>query len=221
VDPDPADGGAPSPPAEVVAAGDPTDPTGVVAVDVVGLGDIVLPSDRLIVNELFAMSPFLLPDAPSVGLDGFTGRAPVCLHIARFAPADQRVAFVHLRLVDAPVVRWDVGTAGFGVDSGTGGLASNEAIRAITDNRTFDVFIDVLQAQSVPTWGWTNIVTDPASGANIVGFSTGYGDGGYPVYAGIGADGRIKAVVIDLLVLPWRWLALVGPAPQGQASGAI
>jgi hypothetical protein len=35
----------------------------------------------------------------------------------------------------------------------------------------------------------------------------------------IGADGRVDAVVIDLLVLPWRWLALVGPVPASEGSG--
>jgi hypothetical protein len=30
------------------------------------------------------------------------------------------------------------------------------------------------------------------------------------VYAGIGRDGRVVAVVIDLLVLPWRWLGRIG-----------
>jgi len=71
-------------------------------------------------------------------------------------------------------------------------------------------FLDALQAHDVETWSWANITTDPATGANVIGFSTGYGDGGYPVYAGIGRDGRVVAVVIDLLVLPWRWLGRIG-----------
>jgi hypothetical protein len=34
-------------------------------------------------------------------------------------------------------------------------------------------------------------------GANAVAFSTGYGDGLYPVYANITEDGRVGMVVID------------------------
>jgi hypothetical protein len=219
LDPDPANGGHPAPPAEVAAAGDPTKPTGVVDVRAVGLGDIVLPSDRLLVNDFFAMTSFFLPDMPAVELGGFTGPAPVCLHVARFEPADQRAAFLHVRFVDAPVDHWVLGTAGFGVDGGTGGIASAEALRPVTTGAALDVYYETLQAHSVATWGWANIVTDPPSGANVIAFSTGYGDGGYPVYAGIGKDGRVDTVVIDLLVLPWRWLALVGPVPASGGSG--
>ncbi len=210
LDPDPAHGGHPAPPAPVVQFGDPIDPTGVVEVTAVGLGDIVLPSDRLLVEDYFAMGLFFLPDMPAVELKGFTGRAPVCLHIAHFEPADQRAAFLHVRLVDEPVDRWEIGTSAFGVDGGTGGIASAEAVRVSTTEEDSQVMIDALQAHSVDTWGWANVTTDPASGANVIGFSTGYGDGGFPVYAGLAADGRVVSVVVDLLVLPWRWLDKVG-----------
>ena len=214
LDPDPANGGNPRPPAPVVEAGDPADPTGVVEVTAVGLGDLVLPSDQLIANDFFAMGSFFLPDAPRVDLGGFTGRAPVCLHIARFEPPDQRVAFVHVRLTDEPVERWIIGTAGFGVDGGTGGIGSAEALRPVNSEEAIDLYLDVINATSVDTWAWANITTDPASGANVIGFSTGYGDGGYPVYAGIGRDGKVVSVVIDLVVLPWRWLDRTGTITQ-------
>jgi uncharacterized protein DUF4241 len=210
LDPDPVNGGHPAPPAPVAEAGDPTDPTGVVEVTSVGLGDIVLPSDQLIVTDFFAMGSFFLPDAPRVELHGFTGRAPVCVHIARFEPADQRVAFIHVRLTDDPVERWIVGTAGFGVDGGTGGIGSAEALRLVNSDEAMDLYLDVINASSVNTWAWANITTDPASGANVIGFSTGYGDGGFPVYAGIGRDGKVVSVVIDCLVLPWRWVGRIG-----------
>jgi hypothetical protein len=210
LDPDPSNGGHPAPPAEVTAAGDPTDPAGVVAVTAVGLGDIVLPSDRLLTGDLFAMNAYFLPGMVGVDLEGFTGRAPVCLHIARLAPPEERAAFLHVRLAHDPVVRWEVGTAGFGVDGGTGGIASAEAVRAATGDIT-EFYLHTLEAQSVGAWGWVDITTDAVSGANVIGFSTGYGDGGYPVYAGFTSDGRVAAVVIDMFVLPWSWLARVGP----------
>ena len=214
--PDPANGGHPKPPAPVVEAGDPADATGVVEVTAVGLGDIVLPSDQLLVADFFAMHSFFLPDTARVELHGFTGRAPVCAHLARFQPPDERAAFLHVRLLDEPVERWIIGTAGFGVDGGTGGIGSAEALRPVTSDEAIDFYLDVLNANSVDTWAWANITTDPVSGANVIGFSTGYGDGGYPVYAGLGRDGKVASVVIDFVVLPWRWLGRVGtisPSP--------
>ncbi len=210
--PDPSNGGHPDPPAAIASTGDSTDPTGAVAVTVVGLGDVVLPSDRLLVADFFVMNAHFLADMPAVDLDGFTGRAPVCLHIAQFQPPDQRAAFLHVRFTDAPVVRWAIGAAGFGVDGGTGGIASTEALRAVTAD-TGDAYLEAIEAHSIKSWGWANITTDAATGANVIGFSTGYGDGGYPVYAGFSEDGRIASVVIDLLVLPWRWLDRVGTVP--------
>ena len=216
LDPDPMNGGHPPPPAPVVEAGDPIDPDGVVEVMVVGLGEIVLPSDKLLVADYFFLSGLALADLPHLELDGFTGRAPVCLHVARFEPADQRAAFLHIRLIDEPVVRWVVGTDRFGVDGGTGGIASEEAVRSVTSESDVDIFLEALEAHDVNTWSWTNITTDPARGANVIGFSTGYGDGGFPVYAGLGGDGRVVAVVIDLLVLPWRWLGRIGMVTRSQ-----
>jgi Protein of unknown function (DUF4241) len=210
VDPDPAHGGHPPPPAPVVEAGDPTDPSGVVEVTAVGLGDIVLPSSRLLVDDYFAMAYYFLQEMPAVELSGFKGRASVCLHIARFESADQRAAFLHVRLVDEPVARWIIGTSAFGVDGGTGGIGSAEAVRAVTTEVDGQLFLDALEAHDVNTWSWANITTDPVSGANVIGFSTGYGDGGFPVYAGLAGDGRVVSVVIDLLVVPWRWLARIG-----------
>jgi Protein of unknown function (DUF4241) len=210
LDPDPTNGGTPRPPAPVVEAGDPIDPAGVVEVSAVGLGDIVLPSSRLLVADFFFLGGSMLDGLPRVDVTGFTGRAPVCLHVARLEPADERAAFLHVRLLDAPVVRWVIGTEQFGVDGGTGGIASVEAVRAVPADFDGQVYIDALDAHNVNTWSWANIATDPASGANVIGFSTGYGDGGYPVYSGIDRDGRVVSIVIDLLVLPWRWLGRIG-----------
>jgi hypothetical protein len=211
-DPDPANGGRPGPPAEVVAAGDPADPTGVVAIDAVGLGDLVLPSDRLFVDDVFALV-IETENLDGVDLQGFTGRAPVCLHIARYEPADQRVAFVHVRLGDEPVVRWEHAT-GFGVDGGTAGIASAEAVEAIERSdvdAVFNQYLEVFDRHSVDTWAWLNIEMEPRTDANVIGFSTGFGDGGYPVVAGYDAQGRVAAVVIDHVVVPWAWLSRVGP----------
>jgi hypothetical protein len=214
IDPDPANGGHPLPPAVVVAAGDPTDPTGVVEIIPVGVGDLVLPSDRLLAADLFAMA--VNPAAlPAVDLGGVSGRFPVCLHVARLDPADERVALLHVKLSVDPVVSWTEEPIGFGVDGGTGGIGSSEAVAAATADIDY---LTALEAHDVPTWSWTNIITDRATGANVIGFSTGYGDGGYPVFTGLAKDGRAASVVIDLFVVPWRWFGRVGPIGEPRSS---
>jgi hypothetical protein len=138
--------------------------------------------------------------------------------VARLDPADERVAFAHVRFSDQPVTRWTDDPIGFGVDGGTGGIGSAEAVSAATVD-SIDGYLAAIEAHDVNTWNWANITTDAAHGANVIGFSTGYGDGGYPVYTGFDAQGRVASVVIDLLVVPWRWLGRIGPV-SGEASPA-
>ena len=218
-DADPANGGEPPPPDGVTKAGDPADPTGVVAIEVVGVGDLVLPSDELFAADLFGLggNP---ADFEAIDLEGFTGSAPACLHVALYEPADERVAFVHVRLSDEPVTTWRE-TAGFGVDGGTGGLGSAEAVVAVGSSTEGlgEQYLDVLEQTYRNTWSWMNITVDPPTGANVVGFSTGFGDGGYPVVVGEDVDGRPASVVIDHGVVPWAWLSRVGTV-SGGAPGA-
>jgi hypothetical protein len=208
--PDPANGGHPAPPDGVIEAGDPADPTGVVAIDVVGVGDLVLASDQLLVADLFWLGGDPA-ELEAIELDAFTGPAAVCFHVARYEPADERVAFVHIRLTDAPVVSWRQ-AGGFGVDGGTGGIASTAAVIAVGSGGEdlIEQYLEELDRHQVNTWSWLNIEVDPATGANIIGFSTGFGDGGYPVVVGEDAEGRPASVVIDHVVVPWAWLSRVG-----------
>jgi hypothetical protein len=208
--PDPANGGHPAPPDGVIEAGDPADPTGVVGIETVGVGDLVLTSDQLLVADVF-----LLAGDPggteTIDLEGFSGPAPVCFHVARYETGDERIAFVHVRLTDAPVVAWRQ-AGGFGVDGGTGGIASSEAVIAVGSGveATIEQYVEVLDRHQVATWSWLNIELDPVTGGNVIGFSTGFGDGGYPVVVGEDGEGRPASVVIDHVVVPWAWLARVG-----------
>lgn len=208
--PDPVNGGDPAPPDGVVEAGDPADPTGVVAIEIVGVGDLVLTSDQLLVADLFWLGGDPA-ELEAIDLEGFTGRASVCLHLARYEPADERVAFVHVRLTDAPVVSWRQ-AGGFGVDGGTGGISSTEAVIAAGSGieGLGEQYLEELERHQANTWTWLNIELDPATGGNVIGFSTGFGDGGYPVVLGEDAAGRPASVVIDHVVVPWAWLARVG-----------
>lgn len=44
---------------------------------------------------------------------------------------------------------------------------------------------------------WANACVDAATGANLIVFSSGAGDGAYPVYVGYAADGTAVALVTD------------------------
>jgi hypothetical protein len=46
---------------------------------------------------------------------------------------------------------------------------------------------------------------DIEKGANLVMFSTGFGDGGYPLYVGLDAAGRPTRFVLDFHVLHLAW----------------
>lgn len=65
--------------------------------------------------------------------------------------------------------------------------------------RTPDLY-DLASAQehdAGPFRGWTSLCIDPTSGANIVVFHSGAGDGVYPTYTGRDAGGRVVALVTD------------------------
>ncbi|HEY6058199.1 MAG TPA: DUF4241 domain-containing protein [Candidatus Limnocylindrales bacterium] len=44
------------------------------------------------------------------------------------------------------------------------------------------------------TWSWVSVVVDPPTAANVVGFSSGMGDGAYASFVGFASDGRAVAV---------------------------
>jgi hypothetical protein len=64
-----------------------------------------------------------------------------------------------------------------------------------------DEFFEALSRTYVPTWSWTNLIVDEATGANVIAFSSGYGDGSYPSYWGHDLTGQRVALVTDFVVL--------------------
>jgi hypothetical protein len=86
---------------------------------------------------------------------------------------------------------------GFGVDAGMGcffDATAAEAMARIVDNTHDDVFTSVLGGQIAE-------VSDPASGANLIAFSSGWGDGSYPTWIGRTTDGEVACFIADMLVL--------------------
>jgi hypothetical protein len=48
---------------------------------------------------------------------------------------------------------------------------------------------------------WAELVVDPDTGANLVAFSSGYGDGAYPSFWGIDESGELCCLVTDFGIL--------------------
>jgi hypothetical protein len=80
---------------------------------------------------------------------------------------------------------------------------SSQAYRAIVPPGLGEVLGSYLHPDKVcqPSW---SAVLDPETGANIVCFHSGHGDGCYPSYFGLAADGSAACLVTDfgLLVRP-------------------
>ncbi|MEM8536041.1 MAG: DUF4241 domain-containing protein [Chloroflexota bacterium] len=84
---------------------------------------------------------------------------------------------------------------GFGVDGGMACFLDGAARQQITEQRTWDSTLRQLE------FPWTHILLDPTSGANLVAFKAGYGDGYYPSYWGLDEEGQITCFIIDFLIL--------------------
>jgi hypothetical protein len=145
------------------------------------------------------------------------GRYPVVLSIAHVLDnGDQRVAYAMLRLGEGQPVRWELATwpgrgladlgegevFGYPVDAGTGSFMDEAAARKLAqDEDLIDRLLDDSRENYVDTWSWTDFVADAETGANVVSFSSGFGDGFYPSYVAFDEDGRMVALVTDFGVV--------------------
>lgn len=136
----------------------------------------------------------------------------------RYAP-DRRVAAAHLRLREEPPVRWAMADGdeeeiralgeedyfGYGVDTGTGcffdAAGGDDLYDLLGDGDALEAGFDALVDTDPDDLG-PAVFTDPASGAGLVAFRTGFGDGRYPTWAGYGADGEPVALVTEFLIVP-------------------
>jgi hypothetical protein len=64
----------------------------------------------------------------------------------------------------------------------------------IETRNTRDQLLDNLEAQGL----WCELVLDRPSGANVLAFQSGFGDGCYPAY-GVRSDGRLAKVAVEFI----------------------
>ncbi|HST59838.1 MAG TPA: DUF4241 domain-containing protein [Longimicrobium sp.] len=174
------------------------------------LGNLVLPTGQIV-----ACDPFVMMEDPPYTRGVPPGRYPVLVNVARIND-DERVAYANLRFSDDPPVRWEMALApgqdaatlgedeifGYGVDSGTGCFIDAAALKLLADRATPENdysqdLVDLMEKTYVHTWSWMDYVLDPGTGANVIAFSSGWGDGAYPSYWGLDETGAAVCLVTD------------------------
>jgi hypothetical protein len=92
---------------------------------------------------------------------------------------------------------------GYPVDSGTGCFIDAQtasdfsAVQYASAPEVDDPLLAELKAHDVLTWSWANYCVDAQTGANIVAFSSGWGDGAYPSFFGYGEDEQLICLLTD------------------------
>ena len=166
---------------------------GRVTVSHVPAGTLVLPTGRLVTAD-----PGYLDEAQPLG--GFkvsSGEHPVTLVMLTYPDKDQRITAAILHLAGpsrlSPPRTWRQLDA-FGVDTGLAcylDAAALDAARRWTNaarERFWSELNTSLDASYRETRSYGAAVIDPRSGANLVAFSSGWGDGGYASF--LAADSR-------------------------------
>ena len=185
-----------------------------VSLETTDAGAVVLPSGRLVGSDgmLFTDLPFTTIVGP--------GTYPVSLLTAEFpGSGDHRVAAAILRVADGEPVAWEMALVegqdlsqlgpdeifGYGVDSGSGAFTSPEAVAILADETAYQAYSDTAFATMFPddqTIVDSAVVeVDGPTGANVVTFSSGFGDGAYATYVGLDAAGEPLVFVTDFGVL--------------------
>ena len=178
-------------------------------------GSVVLPSGRLVAADGMVVT----------GAEPFTTTVPPGVHPVTVLTADwpddgdHRVAAAMVRVAEGEPLTWEPALLvdqdpatlgpdegfGYGVDSGSGAFMGPEAVAALEDEDAYQAYSDEAFATMYPDDGTVvdsaAVVVDPASGANVVTFPSGFGDGLYSTWVGLDADGRPVVFVTDFWVL--------------------
>jgi hypothetical protein len=165
------------------------------------VGEVALPSGRAYIGEYFDETEFDFAVAPGA----YPARATLARHRDQ---SFDNVAFATLVLSDAPTTSWEYHGA-IAVDGGSTMIMSVEGrdqlSGQITDDTQawYDFNQRVFESAVAHDYLATEYAITPET--NLAFFSSGMGDGGYPVYVGKDAQGKPTRVVIDFLLLHLAW----------------
>jgi hypothetical protein len=196
----------------------------------VEVGELVLTSGKLV-----ACDPLTLADSAPFTINLEAGSYPVLLSIAHIKKNDNQqeshaVAYAMIRLSDETQepLTWQMATHlgetpsslreeeffGYSVDSGSGSFMDSDVASMIDDSiyaeDEEEILIyqlqNLLEDHQMYTCSWANMCVDRRLGANVIAFSSGWGDGVYPTYIGIDRERKIISVVTDFHVCPKSFL---------------
>ncbi|WP_334077553.1 DUF4241 domain-containing protein [Paenibacillus sanfengchensis] len=172
----------------------------------------------VISGEIIACDP-LIPHHESFTKRISPGVYPVILW---WHKQEGRIAGAELRLTEERPVRWEMATRagqdlstlepghiyGYPVDAGLGCFADARAIREMEQLEErlarelgdqfisfYDNKVEFILEENDDNWG--NLIVKEENGLNVILFASGYGDGHYASYWGIGEDGEPVTLVTD------------------------
>jgi hypothetical protein len=178
------------------------------------LGEIILPTGRVVACDALAAdsndTPFTTALKP--------GSYPVTAVLLEIKGV-QWVAAAAVGKWDDTALQWELALRpkqdpgslkpgeifGYPVDSGTGCFMDAAALAALmrgydTDKTFFEKRLAPAPDNQVPDWNWANIVIEDQTGANMVLFSSGAGDGIYPTFLGINGEGNAVSMLTDFRI---------------------
>lgn len=191
-----------------------TPPDGPIQLSGLEIGKLAVPSGRIV-----ACDPFVCDGIEAFSRRVPVGKFPVQLAVARLSHGEERVAFARILFADRPAARWVMALRpgqiprelepghiyGYGVDTGTGAFMDAEAqaayVAATADEAATERLVTALNDAPVGSRAW---LLRPFGHANVVMFSSGFGDGFYASYFGLDGAGRVVALVTDFGVVEWR-----------------
>ncbi len=161
-------------------------------IEVVELGEL-----HVTTGELVACDPLVNPErAPFERAVPF-GDYPVLVSLLD----DGRIAFAMVRTAQRKAVRWEYAGM-YAVDSATGCFADAEATQLVLDRLYEDEeyandLIRLAISHHRDNKHGVEETPNADSEANLIMFLTGYGDGCYDCYWGLGDDDEVVALVTD------------------------
>jgi hypothetical protein len=180
------------------------------------LGPVVLPTGKLVGCD--PLVPHTTPFVDAVAPGRYQLRAWVAVLHKDGSEWQRRITALQLVVADEPAASWtmamlpdqDVASLGdkeffgYGVDAGTGTLADQVAIEALSKwdyDQVDSVFIPA-QIPDDPIEAVISAVVDERTAVNVYVVGSGWGDGLYATYVGRTEDGRIASFVTDFRVVP-------------------
>jgi hypothetical protein len=168
-------------------------------------------------GQIVACDPLVFPETAPFEVLVPVGAYPVIASIAHIEN-DERIAFARIQFAEGVPTHWrhvaqdgqDVESLaaeeyfGYPVDAGTGAFMDLVAARALvnrmnTEEEYYETIIEEMEKTYVNTRSWASVT--PGGSANVICFSSGYGDGSYPSFVGYDAMARVVCLLTDFQVV--------------------